>query len=468
MKSNGTCAESNGGYSNGWNARRSLNLLRLSLKCPTALPIVEGDSDEEMEIDEDDVEKVCIQACALPASCEENRSELQRSSNQLEHLKKVKTHYDNEKMDHEHIPLKHLPVPDCGSNLTDIKIEDCELDKTVTEEVTGCDLEKTTNGPVFSKSYMKEHSYTDNVDKMSELRDNKALDDGSLVDKTCEMALVLPDNSVPREGEPLKETSSACQDMAAGDDSTIVSLSDLSHNSSSSPDSITSSSLSVVPCQTSPVLQPPALSIPARTENYSRKSLRTSSSVSASQKSLSLDTKSDSGLDLSFVDGLNNNRPNACLIWPTHSSPESTKHLAVSLCRGLQILDSHRGGSSLRQSLLRFSTQPVDFKRLLPIIKVNIGTQTLPQESDISEDSLTFICSYCKNKAPLEHDDDVNEGMNLHLIPADGSKAADKYIKQVPKVGLKSQDGILTIEFSHFLILSVGYMGSLTFGSYVF
>ncbi|XP_073116780.1 kinesin-like protein KIN-12A [Elaeis guineensis] len=172
MKSNGTCAESNGGYSNAWNARRSINLLRLSLKSPTALPIVEGDSDEEMEIDEDDVEKVCIQANALPASCKENRSDLQRSSNQLEHLKRVKSHYDNE-MDQAQIPLKHLPMPDYGSNLTDIKMEGCELDKTMTEEVAVCDLEKITNGPVFSKSYMKEHCCTDNVDKMSELWDDK-------------------------------------------------------------------------------------------------------------------------------------------------------------------------------------------------------------------------------------------------------------------------------------------------------
>ncbi|XP_038985906.1 kinesin-like protein KIN-12B isoform X1 [Phoenix dactylifera] len=449
MKSNGTCAESNGGYSNGWNARRSLSLLRLSLKCPTALPIIEGDSDEEMEIDEDDVEKVCIQAYTLPSSCEENRSDLQRSYNQLEHLKKVKSHNDNE-MDQEHISLKDLPVPDYGSdqvsNLIDIKVEGCELDKNVAEEVAGCDLEKTTNGPVFSKSYTQEHCYTDNVDTISELRDNKALDDGSLVDKTCEMVLDLPDNSIPREGEPLKEMSSACQDIAAGEDSTVVSLADSTNSSSSSPDSIMLSSLSVVPCQTSPVLQPPAFSISARTENYSRKSLRTSSSVSASEKSLSLYTKSDSGLDLSFADGLNN-PPNACLIWPTHSSPKSTKRLAVSLCRGLQMFDSHHGGSSLRQSLFRFSKQPVDFKRLLPIIKVNIGTQTLPQESDISEDSLIYICSYCKNKAPLEHDD-VNEGMNLQLIPTDGSKTAGKCIKQVPKVVEKVLTGAIRREMA--------------------
>ncbi|KAJ0093263.1 hypothetical protein Patl1_26177 [Pistacia atlantica] len=46
----------NGGCSAGW-ARRSLNILKRSLHHPMTLPHIDGD--EEMEIDEDDVEKIC-------------------------------------------------------------------------------------------------------------------------------------------------------------------------------------------------------------------------------------------------------------------------------------------------------------------------------------------------------------------------------------------------------------------------
>lgn len=57
MKSNGGSEGSNGSFSNGWNARRSLHLLKMSLSRPTTFQAIKEDSDEEMEIDEDDVEK---------------------------------------------------------------------------------------------------------------------------------------------------------------------------------------------------------------------------------------------------------------------------------------------------------------------------------------------------------------------------------------------------------------------------
>ncbi|CAL5349415.1 unnamed protein product [Camellia sinensis] len=53
MKANGNQADPYGGYSTGWNARRSLNLLKFSLNHPMTLPHVDDDSDEEMEIVEE-------------------------------------------------------------------------------------------------------------------------------------------------------------------------------------------------------------------------------------------------------------------------------------------------------------------------------------------------------------------------------------------------------------------------------
>ncbi|URE28619.1 Kinesin motor domain containing protein [Musa troglodytarum] len=68
MKSNGS-AGNNGSFSSAWNARRSLNLLKMSLNCPTTLAILKDDSDVEMEIDESDAEMPYIQA-SQPLPCE--------------------------------------------------------------------------------------------------------------------------------------------------------------------------------------------------------------------------------------------------------------------------------------------------------------------------------------------------------------------------------------------------------------
>jgi kinesin family member 15 len=45
------------GYFTAEHARRTVNLLRMSLTCTTAMPSIKDDSDEEMEIDENDVER---------------------------------------------------------------------------------------------------------------------------------------------------------------------------------------------------------------------------------------------------------------------------------------------------------------------------------------------------------------------------------------------------------------------------
>ncbi|RCV33142.1 hypothetical protein SEVIR_7G065600v4 [Setaria viridis] len=57
MKSNGGLDGNNGSSATGWNPRRSLHLLKMSLGRPTTFQAIKEDSDEEMEIDENDVEK---------------------------------------------------------------------------------------------------------------------------------------------------------------------------------------------------------------------------------------------------------------------------------------------------------------------------------------------------------------------------------------------------------------------------
>ncbi|PSS32623.1 Kinesin-like protein [Actinidia chinensis var. chinensis] len=67
MKANANQTDPNGGYSTGWNARRSLNLLKFSLNRPMTLPHVDEDSDEEMEI-VDECEQVSIQSAGREAN----------------------------------------------------------------------------------------------------------------------------------------------------------------------------------------------------------------------------------------------------------------------------------------------------------------------------------------------------------------------------------------------------------------
>ncbi|KAJ7567823.1 hypothetical protein O6H91_01G008900 [Diphasiastrum complanatum] len=76
MKSMDNQQAGSGAYSNSWNARRSYNLLRLSLNCPMILPTVDSDTDEEMEIDEDAIENDHSQTARSPRSTDMSRNVL--------------------------------------------------------------------------------------------------------------------------------------------------------------------------------------------------------------------------------------------------------------------------------------------------------------------------------------------------------------------------------------------------------
>ncbi|KAM0882570.1 hypothetical protein ACQ4PT_032187 [Festuca glaucescens] len=67
MKSNGGSEGGNGSFATGWNARRSLHLLKMSLNRPTTFQAIKEDSDEEMEIDENDVEEPSNHMAICPA-----------------------------------------------------------------------------------------------------------------------------------------------------------------------------------------------------------------------------------------------------------------------------------------------------------------------------------------------------------------------------------------------------------------
>lgn len=64
------------GHFQGWNVRESLNQLRVSLNRSLILPRIDHDSDEEVNVDEDDVNELCKQLDELHNSHEENSGDL--------------------------------------------------------------------------------------------------------------------------------------------------------------------------------------------------------------------------------------------------------------------------------------------------------------------------------------------------------------------------------------------------------
>ncbi|GFP94193.1 kinesin-like protein kin12b [Phtheirospermum japonicum] len=189
------------------------------------------------------------------------------------------------------------------------------------------------------------------------------------------------------------------------------------------------SDLSIVPIDLPPVLKSPTLSVSPRLSS-SRKSLRTSSTITASQI---FPTQSNSKAAKASVP-----KPSNSMSLHSFSNRKScfasTEHLAATLHRGLEIIESQRVSPALRRSSFRFSCLPQDVKAVLPIVKVDVGVQTVCRDDEsMDRDTLEPLCSKCKTticQQELLNDDDAQ---NLQLVPVNGSPSHDMCKKQVPK-----------------------------------
>ena len=76
-------SEVGGTYFRGKNARDSLNLLRVSLSRSLILPHVDNDSEDELDVDEDDVLELCSQLSDLTSSFEEKSKDIKESKNSM-------------------------------------------------------------------------------------------------------------------------------------------------------------------------------------------------------------------------------------------------------------------------------------------------------------------------------------------------------------------------------------------------
>ncbi|XWS09261.1 hypothetical protein CRYUN_Cryun40dG0070600 [Craigia yunnanensis] len=345
VKANGiNQTDPNGSYSTGWNARRSLNLLKFSLNHPRTLPHVDEDSDEEMEIDEEAIENLCAQVGLQPA-------DIYRHSNEVTKLEIIESDTGNTISENgcagDLVPNTAECVKAQDAEDTDVNMEEEIYEEPKTSEIMIVDcVEPATNTPnVFSAH------------------------------------------------ESIKENPGQLTIEKTDGDSSVI-------------------------------LKSPTRSVSPRM-NQSRKSLRTSSMFTASKK------------------GLKDDSPEAMRV-----SFTPTEHLAASLYRGLEIIDSHSWSLALRRSSFHFSIKPADSKPILAAHKVGVGAQTFPQDYEIhKEEPIVFLCSNCKQRTNLEGKED-NESSNLQLVPVDESETAEKTKKQVSKAVEKVLAGSIRREMA--------------------
>ncbi|KAJ8646210.1 hypothetical protein MRB53_007958 [Persea americana] len=427
IKSDGSSNDGNGGRSKGWNARRSLSLLRFSLNHPMTLPHVEDDSDEEMEIDEEDVERLCTEGGLDSAPSEEIKTYKMTKSNVS----------DTEMVPYE---LKSMEFSGSGSSHHDLERAGANKDGMPSDQ---------RDKHVIADFHEQADGCGGNINK----KDAICTSGGFVVEPVEEdMVLVSPEckfsNGEP--GESVKRPST-CLDsqpvIGKFPDMVVANLPLMSP--SSSLNSILPPSISFVTCELSPDLQSPTLSITAEVGNGSRKSLRTSSTFTASQKKVAeSNTSGPEILNLSFAQPLRMSSSNALSTKTGFDSLMSTENLEASLHRGLEVIDSHQRNSPQRRSSFRFSLKPVDLKPLLPANKVDVGVQTLCLESDILEDMPVYMCNYCKTRIPEQECKEPNACAELSLVPVNGSLAIDKSKHLVPKAVKKVLAGAIRREMA--------------------
>lgn len=212
---------------------------------------------------------------------------------------------------------------------------------------------------------------------------------------------------------------SLCVETCNEEDSTVSLLSGSRQNSVSRSTHDVICDLSIVTCCISPDSLNPSLSLSPKVEDVTEECPKVSTPISTSPKDLL-----ENGVPVSkdpsqsFSQAKSGRRK---------GSLGPTEHLAASLHHGLQVISNRHQKSTVGRSLFGFPFKPLDFKPLLPIAKVEIGVQTVHQET--LEDSSTFMCSYCRDRLLLESKH-VNNEKDQQLVPLDGT--GKKELQLVP------------------------------------
>ncbi|GLT97693.1 hypothetical protein SLE2022_152460 [Rubroshorea leprosula] len=410
MKANSnTPTNPDGGYSTGWNARRSLNLLKFSLNHPRTLPHLDEDGDEEMEIDEEAVEKFYVQVGLLQSVGIEEQDK--------NNVCKVETQ--------------------TIESDTDVNMEEETSEQAKNSETLIVDFaEQVTESPDLSSCHvLANNPEPESVDQNPFCQIVEKLDGSSSGQPSEEKAtlnsavndLVMEELSCKNIGNglPCPVADPLCEVSE-------LSAADTFNNLENGSGGTAPHSLSIVTSDVSPILKSPTLSASPRI-NHSRKSLRTSSMLTASQKDLKDERLSSETMCNALVNSKKCISSSALSTKKSTSFVSPSEDLAASLHRGLEIIESHRQSSALRRSLFRFSLKPADSKPSFAVCKVDAGVQTFPQDDEkLEAKHEVFLCSSCK-RITLEGKEDENYS-NMQLVPVDdGSESAEKSKKQVPK-----------------------------------
>ncbi|XP_020579712.1 kinesin-like protein KIN-12A isoform X3 [Phalaenopsis equestris] len=440
MKSNGKSEENNGSCSSGWNVRRSLSLLRFSLCRPRTLP-VEDDSDEEMEIVEEGVENSGTEANS--PTVDGDNSNVKEELTKFESFNEQNPCYLDKETSSGDACFKKIPGP--GSEChQDSECRHCNEDHEEIKELAFPTPALCMNEQIKDECFKKIPGPGSECHQDSECRHCNE-DHEEIKDMAFPTPALCTNEQIKDEDEP--KMIPAKRKSLAGDHNEITEGSSLIFR-------VPSNETFLDPSQN--LSGSPTFSVSPRNTNYSRKSARTSSSTSASHKSIKSDFKPDSGiLNVSFSGFLNEGKSSISFFHSSKDSLAATENLAVSLCQGLQVISGQKHNSSLSSSSFRFSSKPVDMKPLIIMDKVDIGTQTLSdEEPHWADDASVLLCDNCRGKAlPLENND-VTEKSGLQIALIDGSQSSKKPRptergkKQVPKAMEKVLAGAIRREMA--------------------
>lgn len=446
MKNKKNQTASKGSYTSGWNARRSLNLLKFSLNRPITLPHVDDDGDEEMEIVEQ-AQEIGL----LLADIEENNGMDQKK---LESVQSTDTNLMASTELKRKMDERQVGLPITGSkekkHLEGKKLEDLSENQSDEFQVTSgayfrkqrgsedanvdLDYETSEQAPSHLNVRRGDSSMnTVNRSSSSEVNLFSRIKNGNSGQHTPDH-LVLSPTKLPNE-KKLRASVMGIPSFPPSQDSADSRIDGKLYLLDSANECADPSIFSAATCEVSPVHQSPSASVSPIPSNSCRKSLKTSSTSTASQKDCTDIKLIPESVHLSFAKPSKNICLNAQSSRTINNYDGPSKHLAASLQRGLEILNTYCQSSGLRRSSFRFSYKCGDSKSVLRVNKVDVGIQTFLEDSEVAEaDPGTILCYKCKG---IYSEESKDASSNKELVTLDDvSLLADKSRMQVPRVCL--------------------------------
>lgn len=381
-------------YSSAWNARRSLNLLRsFGLGHPRSLPHEDNDGDIEMEIDDAAVERLCVQV-GLQSSPASEGINLDMNSVKSIHSS------DGQSIQKRLTEDTDVAMEDACCHSENHEPETVDNVRTETETGITADQIKT---PLQALNH-----------------------DSNLPPLAIKDAL----RSSLKETEDVPSCPDLVQEDVASANVLIADgLDDREHLVNSA-----SPSLCIEPVGAPPVLKSPTLSVSPTIRN-SRKSLKTSEMSTASQKDTEGDKLVTEAADPSPATSKKmNNCSSSLSTQKSNVFPVRNDHLAASLHKGIELLESYCQSTAQRRSAFRFSFKAPDSKPSIFISKADVGVQTFIEAGAMSEkNTKEFLCSKCKCREEFDAQQ-MSDMPNLQLVPVDKLEVTENPKSQVPKV----------------------------------